>query len=116
VDLKGQLSNPLQRRLTDSDIDVLVAAYQAGSTIDMLEREFGVHRTTVMAHLERRRVRRRSLRKLDDQMVTAAAHRYANGQTLAEIAATFDIAPSTLTREFRLAGITIRRRGRPPSD
>ena len=33
-------------------------------------------------------------------------------RSLAEIAATFDIAPSTLTRELRLAGIPIRRRGR----
>ena len=113
---KGRLSNPAQRRLTDSEIDDLVAQYQAGSTIEMLASKFGVHRTTVMDHLKRRAVPHRTPRKLTDDMVAEAAQRYASGETLAEIAAVFDISPSTLARELRLAGVTIRRRGRPPSD
>jgi hypothetical protein len=113
---KGRLSNPVQRRLTDTGIDDLVAWYEAGSTIEMLASTFGIHRTTVMTHLERRGVSRRSPRKLTDEMVAGAAHRYTSGEALAEIAATFGIAPSTLRRELELAGITIRRRGRPPSD
>jgi predicted DNA binding protein len=113
--VKGRLSNPVQRRLTDSDIDALVGAYQAGSTIEMLANTFGVHRTTAIAHLERRGISRRSPRKLTDEMVTGAEQRYTGGETLAEIAASLGIAPSTLTRELQLAGVTIRRRGRPPS-
>jgi hypothetical protein len=112
VDLKGQLSNPGQRRLSDTEIGDLVTQYEGGSTTEALAHEFGVHRTTVMTHLQRIGVRRRSPRKLTDQMVIDAAHCYASGKTLAEIAATFDIAPSTLTRELRLADIPIKRRGR----
>jgi AraC-like DNA-binding protein len=113
---KGRLSNPAQRRLTDTGIDALVAEYEAGSTIELLASRFGIHRTTVMTHLERRGISRRSPRRLTDEIVAGAAHCYTTGETLAEIAANLGIAPSTLTRELRLAGITIRRRGRPPSD
>lgn len=49
------------------------------------------------------------------QMVTQATWRYTSGETLAEIAATFGIAPSTLTRDLRLTGVPIRRRGRRAS-
>jgi Helix-turn-helix domain len=112
---KGRLSNPARRRLTGSEIDDLVARYEAGSTIEMLASALVIHRTTVMAHLERRSVSRRSPRKLTDDLVAEAAHRYASGETLAEIAGIFDVAPSTLTRELRLAGIPIRPRSRRPS-
>ena len=113
MDLKGQLSNPVQQRLTDTEIDDLVAQYETGSTIDTLAHEFGVHRTTVMEHLKRRGIPRRSPRKLTGQAVAEAAHLYTSGETLAEVAANLGIAPSTLTRELRRSGIRIRRRGRP---
>ena len=79
MDLEGQLSNPVQRRLTDTGIDDLVARYEAGSTIETLAHQFGVHRTTVMTHLDPHGIPRRAPRKLTDQMVTAAAQRYASG-------------------------------------
>ena len=43
---KGRLSNPTQRRLSPSNIDDLIAAYDAGATISQLAADFGVHRTT----------------------------------------------------------------------
>ena len=84
--------------------------------IETLACEFGIHRTTVMAHLERRGVARRTPRKLTDQLVKDAAHLYTRGETLAEMADRLDVAPSTLTRELRLAGIPIRHRGRQASE
>ena len=69
---KGQLSNPVQRRRTDTEIDGLVTRHQAGSTIEALAFEFGVHRTTVMAHLQRRGVPARTLRKLTRGQVRSA--------------------------------------------
>jgi lambda repressor-like predicted transcriptional regulator len=112
---RGRLSNPGQRRLTDTGIDDLVARYEAGSTIEILANTFGIHRTTVMAHLERRGVSRRSPGKLTDEMVAEAGRRYVSGETLAQIAAHLGVAPSTLTRELRLAQICIRSGGRPAS-
>ena len=113
--LRGRLSNPVQRRLTETDLDDLVAVYQAGSTIDEIAERFGLHRTTVMELLERRGVPRRTPRKLSDRSVAEAARRYDSGETLAEIADRLGVAPSTLTRELRLAGVPIRPRGRPGS-
>lgn len=45
-------------------------------------------------------------------MVAEAAHRYVGGETLADIAERLDVAPSTLSRGLRLAGVVIRPRGR----
>lgn len=110
---RGRLSSPVQRRLTNTEIDDLAAQYCAGSTIQTLAREFGLHRTTVMDHLERLGIARRTPRKLTDPDVIDAAKRYASGSTLAEIADQLGVALSTLTRELRQASITIRPRGRP---
>lgn len=43
----------VQRRLHGEEIRQLRAARQQGITVDVLARRFGVHRTTVMAHLHR---------------------------------------------------------------
>ena len=112
---EGRLSNPVQRRLTDTEVDKLVTQHQGGSTIETLAHDLGIHRTSVMAHLQRRAVAGRTGRKLSNEIVAEAARRYTGGETLAKIAGIFDVAPSTLTRELQLAGIPIRRRGRRPS-
>ena len=80
------------------------------STIDTLARQFGVHRATVMTHLERRCIPRRSPRQWTEEMVAGAAHRYAGGEALVQIAANLGFAPSTLTRELQSTG----RRSSPP--
>jgi DNA-binding MarR family transcriptional regulator len=113
---RGRLSNPVQRRLTDNEIDDLVTQYQAGATIDVLAEKMGLHRTTVIDQLERQGVPRRSPRKLTDEVVSSAVRRYTSGETLAEIAEHLHVSPTTLTRELRLAGTTIRPRGRPRWD
>ncbi|ALJ18425.1 hypothetical protein AOA12_00210 [Microbacterium sp. No. 7] len=52
------------RALTPDEIDELVAIYEADDSTHTLSRRFGIHRTTVLKHLERRgvaiRVRRRT--------------------------------------------------------
>jgi hypothetical protein len=109
--------NPVQRRLSRHDLDELVSAYLAGSSIDSLAVQLGVHRTTVMDHLERRGVQRRRIeRKLTDRTVREAAKRYGTGESLKVVAIQFDVDARTLAREFRRAGVRIRpRRGWPPS-
>lgn len=110
---KGRLSNPIQRRLADAQIDHLVEDYVGGLSINALARRFGIHRTTVMNHLESRGVeRRRNVRKLSTASVALAARRYSNGLSLASVAKEFGINAATLTREFHAAGIPIKpRRG-----
>ena len=110
---EGRLSNPVQRRLTDAKIDHLVEDYVGGLSINALARRFGIHRTTVMNHLESRGVqRRRNVRKLSAANVALAAKRYASGFSLAAVAKEFGVNAATLTREFHAAGIPIKpRRG-----
>lgn len=43
----------VQRRLTTPAIEALVAARHGGATIDGLARQFGIHRTTELAHMKR---------------------------------------------------------------
>ena len=113
----GRLSNPVQRRLTEAAVDDVVGAYLAGSSIDSLAAQLGVNRTTIIHHLDRRRIERRKVvRKMTDRIVQRAATRYRHGESLKVVAAQFDVDATTLAREFRRAGVPIRpRRGWPRS-
>ena len=114
---EGRLSNPVQRRLSDLDIDALVGAYLDGTSIDALAASLGVNRTTIISHLDRRgTARRKSVRKMTDGSVLEAAKHYAEGESLKVVAVRLDVDPRTLAREFQRAGVPIRlRRGWPPS-
>ena len=48
------------KTLTAEQVDELVAAYRSGDSTYTLSRRFGIHRSTVAAHLERRGIMRRS--------------------------------------------------------
>ena len=110
---EGRLSNPVKRRLAEEKIVQLVEDYVSGLSVNEVARRHGIHRTTVMNHLESRGVqRRRNLRKLSSPNVANAARRYANGSSLAAVAKQFGVSETTITREFHAAGIRIRpRRG-----
>ena len=110
---KGQLSNPAQRRLSPTDIDDLVEAYQAGAAISQLAVEFGIHRTTVSGHLDRHGIPRHSEQTAwDDETLDEAAELYATGLSLAAVANRFGVDPQTVANRFRRAVIPIRpRRG-----
>lgn len=88
-----------------------MARYVDGESIDGLAREYGINRTTVIAHLERKGVeRRRNPRKMTDAKVRAAAERYNTGLSLASVAAEFGVCEHTLRREFECAGVSTRPR------
>lgn len=108
---KGRLSNPVQRRLSADEIDDLARLYRQGATIDALGRRYGVHRTTIITHLDRRGVpRRRVVRKMNDSLVVRASERYAKGLSIAAVAVEFGVHARTLAREFRRSGTPIRAR------
>lgn len=113
---EGRLSNPVQRRLSELDIDALVQDYLAGSSIDSLAARLSVNRTTIISHLDRRDIeRRRVVRKMTDQSVRQAARHYDAGASLTAVASLVGVDTRTLAREFRRAGVDIRpRRGWPP--
>jgi AraC-like DNA-binding protein len=110
---KGRLSNPAQRRLSPTDIDDLIKAYQAGATISQLAIELGIHRTTVAGHLDRHGVARHNEQTAwNDQILRQAAELYASGLSLADVADQFGVDAQTVANRFRRAGVAVRpRRG-----
>ena len=112
----GRLSHPVQHRLSEGQVDQMIHLYRDGASIDGLARRYEVHRTTVMAHLERAGIaRRRVVRKMPDQSVAEATAQYEQGASLAKLAGAFGVYERTITREFRRAGVAIRpRRGWRP--
>jgi hypothetical protein len=47
VEPREQLSNPPPKRLSPTDVDDLVEAYQAGATISRMAADHGIRRATV---------------------------------------------------------------------
>lgn len=110
---QGTAFKPFQRWLATATIDYFVQDYVGELSINALSRRFGIHRTTVINHLESRGVqRRRNHRKLSVARVTLAAGHDATGLSLVSGATEFAVNRATLTRAFRAAGFSIRpRRG-----
>jgi DNA-binding CsgD family transcriptional regulator len=111
---KRQSAQP-QRRLKPSEVDTLVALYEAGASHRQLAARFGVHRETVLEHLKRRGVPGRpNRRKLSDEQVQAAARLYESGLSLAQVGETFGVNAQTIRTHLSRAGVPIRpRRGWP---
>ena len=108
---KGRLSNPVQRRLSETEIGQLIHRYGQGASIDALARRYEVNRTTIITHLDRSGIaRRRVVRKMTDDSVARAAVEYGAGASLALVAQAFGVHARTLAREFRRAGVSIRPR------
>jgi DNA-binding CsgD family transcriptional regulator len=102
-----------QIRLGPADIERLIAAYADGNSVLRLAARFKIHRTTVLAHLERNGVpRRRMGSKLSDEDVDEAAVLYRDGLSLEAIGHRFLVAPDTVAKALRHVGVQIRpRRG-----
>jgi hypothetical protein len=102
-----------QIRLGPADIERLIAAYAEGNSVLQLAAHFKIHRTTVLAHLERNGVpRRRMGSKLSDEDVDGAAVLYRDGLSLEAIGHRFLVAPDTVAKALRHVGVQLRpRRG-----
>jgi DNA-binding transcriptional ArsR family regulator len=118
-DMKDDLREPLprvdvrpiqvQHRLDPSRVAELVASYQDGATIDDLAERFGVHRTTVMAHLDRSGVKRRQ-RGIEAASLPGAIRLYEAGWSLARVGERLGVDGETVRTTLRKAGVPIRAR------
>jgi Helix-turn-helix domain len=105
----AKLPGQTQHRLTSTEVDELVHAYERGESVPRLVALFGINRTTALAHLKRRDVATRAnRRRLTNKTVQQPAALYTDGRSLAAIARSFDVDPSTVAKELRRAGISIR--------
>ncbi len=106
-----------QRRLDPGQVRELVAVYVGGSTVPELEHRYGVHRTTVLAHLNRAGIPRRpQQRKLSDDQLREAAALYARGLSTVAVGRHFGVAAETVRKALHRGGVSVRpRRGRRSS-
>jgi len=111
--LSNQPRRPVQRRLSNLEIDELVNVYRIGRALVDLAAQFGIDRRTVAAYLAARDVERRvNRRKMTDDDVGEAALRYRAGDSLAKVALAFNVDAATIRRELHRSGVAIRlRRG-----
>jgi DNA-directed RNA polymerase specialized sigma24 family protein len=98
-----------QIRLTDDELDVVIAGYEAGLDLNELSSAFGADRRTLANRLEQRGIPRRS-RRLDDEQIQEAITRYTDGWSLARIAEHFGVHPESIRYRLQRAGVVLRPR------
>lgn len=84
-----RIANP-QTFLTTAQVDRLVDDYLAGLSVGQLAKQYGVHRSTVSAHLTRRDVVRR-LSGLDNHDAAEAVKLHGGGVSMRAIARTLGV-------------------------
>lgn len=88
-----------------------MAAREAGAQIKDLAEQFGVHKATVIAHLERAGVpgRRWPGRTLSLTQVQEAVQLYESGLSLVAVGERFGVDKRQVSRALRGAGVEIRK-------
>ncbi|MDZ5144536.1 hypothetical protein [Microbacterium testaceum] len=100
------------KRLDDTKLSAFQARYREGATVEMLAREFGVHRTTVMAFTKRLDLHRH-VHALSDPQIQQAAVLYQDGESLAGVAKHHGVGVETMRTALLAYGQELRPRGRP---
>ena len=99
------------RRLNEAEIDDLVNAFDAGTTILDLAAQFGINRSTVLSHLRRRQVARRTdTRRWTLEELDEAINLYESGESVASVGKRFGLNPSTVSKRLHRAGVKLRPR------
>lgn len=98
----------VQRRLSPSEIEALVADYEAGGRVGELARVYGIHRTTVSAHVARA-VKTRG--QLTDTQVDEAVRLYEQGWSLRAVGRHLDVADKTIRRMLDRRAVIVRPSG-----
>jgi len=104
-------SRQVQRRLPPEEIEELVASYLAGVTAIARADKYSIHRTTVLALLERHQVSRRG-RVLTPDHIEQAVSLYASGGSCASIGKELQVNPETIRQALLKAGVAMRSPGR----
>lgn len=100
------------RKLKPAEVQEVVAAYGAGTSLAELARTWGRHEQTVKAHLRRSGMRLRPVQVLTDDQVTQIVERYVAGSTIWQLHEEFAVSEDTVRRKLVGAGVTMRPRGR----
>lgn len=101
------------RKLSPSEIDDVVARYQAGGSIRILGETLGLHEQTVRAHLRRQGVALRPVRALTDEQEGEVVRLYIKEMwTLAELAGKFGVSAAAVRQVLVRRGVERRAQAR----
>jgi hypothetical protein len=98
-----------QRRLSLDEIESLLEAYRAGTYIDKIAGQFGIHPTTVWAIVKRQGLPSRV--RVIDRNLPEARQLYEQGWSTARIGKHFGVAGDTVRRVLTKAGSPCASRG-----
>jgi hypothetical protein len=103
-----------QRRLSQDEVQELIAARRAGKQINDLSAQFSIHRATVQNHLRRAGIehRRWGGRTLTPDQLQQAGQLYDTGLSLVAVGERFGVDKRYLSRALPTVGFVIRRHGR----
>ena len=104
---KTQTPRRVQRRLSADEVEALLGSYERGSPVNVLAKEFEIHRSTVLDHLNRSTARRR-YPALDDDGVQTAEQLYRTGLSLRDVGLVLKVHASTVRSVLLRAGISLR--------
>lgn len=99
----------VQWRLSQPEVKALLADYEAGQQVGELARAYGIHRTTVSAHVARAGKTRQ---RLTEAQVEEAIRLYEQGQSLRVVGQYLDVSDKMVRRALHDSGVTVRPRGR----
>jgi DNA-directed RNA polymerase specialized sigma24 family protein len=99
-----------QRRLPPAQVAELTTAYESGAAINDLAKRFGIHRSTVLEHLNRSETRGQRYPALDEHEVDVAMQLYGTGLSLRNVGIALGVHASTVRLSLRRAGVTLRQR------
>jgi|GEM_PF-2684981 len=105
-------SRQVQRRLSPEEIEELVACYLAGATAVVLAAKHSIHRTAVLALLERHRVSRRG-RVFTPNHIERAVSLHASGRSCASIGQELQVNPETVRQALLKTSVAMRKPGCP---
>lgn len=106
----------VEQRLSPQTVERIVSAYRAGRSANRLGNDYSVSRAAIIRILRVRNVPLRYQPLLADRLIEAT-RLYESGLSVAAVAASLDISPSTLGNALRASGVAMRdRHWRPTVD
>ena len=99
----------IQHRLSPVEVAQLAEAYGQGASVNELSARFRVHRTTVVAHLERQGMPTR-IPGLDPAQIEEAIRLYGEGWALTQLGVHLGVDRKTVYYRLRQAGVQLRPR------
>lgn len=97
------------KRLRKDEIAALASYYRSGVAIADIAKQYGIHRATVTAIVERNQIGLRT-RGLSEAQVLQAIVEYQSGDSLKTIGERYGVHPSTINNTLKRHGVALRKR------